>query len=395
MASTTANGAGIAALSRNEARDRKETLPWYLWCSTAAVTSAVVGVLWDISWHQSIGRDTFWTPAHLAIYMCGVLAGLAYGYVTLSTTFTKNPPLADCSVHILGLRAPLGAFIASWGGVAMLTSAPFDNWWHDAYGLDVKILSPPHFVLFTGIYSILIGTLVLIAGHMNRATGANQAAIRRLFLYVGGIALTGATTLILEITTRTRLHDSLPYIDVSLIVPALLAVMSRATGARWAATVVSGFYTLLLITLIQILPLFPAEPKLGPVYQHVTHFVPPGFPLLLIVPALVLDILWARTKAWNPWVLSAVSAVLFVGSFLAVEYPFATFLMSPASRNGFFGTGYFPYAASPMSYLVRSQFYLADTSKEFWTGIGMAVLFAAFSVRFGISRGVWMSRVKR
>jgi hypothetical protein len=395
MASTTANGAGIAALSRDEARDRQHTLPWYLWCSTAAVTSAIVGVLWDISWHQSIGRDTFWTPAHLAIYMCGVLAGLAYGYVILSTTFTKHAPLADCSVHILGLRAPLGAFIASWGGVAMLTSAPFDNWWHDAYGLDVKILSPPHIVLFIGIYSILIGTLVLIAGHMNRATGADRLAFRRMFLYVGGMALTGATTVILELTTRTRLHDSLPYIDVGAIVPPLLVVMSRATGTRWAATVVTGFYTLLLIGLIQILPLFPAEPKLGPVYQHVTHFIPPGFPLLLVVPALVLDLFWARTKHWNGWALSVLSAVLFVGSFLAVEYPFATFLMSPASRNAFFGTAYFPYAAPPMSYLVRSQFYLADTSREFWTGIGMAVLFSTLTVRFGISRGDWMSKVKR
>ncbi len=28
----------------------------------------------------------------------------------------------------------------------MITSAPFDDWWHNAYGLDVKILSPPHVV---------------------------------------------------------------------------------------------------------------------------------------------------------------------------------------------------------------------------------------------------------
>jgi hypothetical protein len=39
-----------------------------------AVTSAMVGTP-DISWHRSIGRDTFWTPAHIAIYM-RVLAGI-------------------------------------------------------------------------------------------------------------------------------------------------------------------------------------------------------------------------------------------------------------------------------------------------------------------------------
>ncbi len=51
-----------------------QSIPWYIWCSALAVTSAMVGVHWDISWHRSIGRDTFWTPAHIAIYLCGVLA---------------------------------------------------------------------------------------------------------------------------------------------------------------------------------------------------------------------------------------------------------------------------------------------------------------------------------
>jgi hypothetical protein len=53
----------------------------------------------------------------------------------------------------------LGAFIAGWGDIAMLASAPFDNWWHNAYGLDVKIVSPPHMVLFTGIFAVIVGDL--------------------------------------------------------------------------------------------------------------------------------------------------------------------------------------------------------------------------------------------
>ena len=36
---------------------------WHLWCSALAVTSAYVGGYWDISWHRSIGRDTFWSRA--------------------------------------------------------------------------------------------------------------------------------------------------------------------------------------------------------------------------------------------------------------------------------------------------------------------------------------------
>ncbi len=336
-------------------------VPWYIWCALASVTSAMVGAHWDISWHSSIGRDTFWTPAHMAIYLCGVLAGVAFGYIVLSTTFRKDAPLAAASVHILGLRAPLGAFIASWGGVAMLTSAPFDNWWHDAYGLDVMIVSPPHIILLTGIYAVMAGTAVLIAGHLNRAAGRDKVLTRWVFLYLGGIAMVAVMVLLLELTNRPFLHNSLPYILISILVPIVMAGTSRATGAKFAATIVAGFYMLFLIACIQILPLFPAEPKLGPVYQNITHFIPPQFPLLLVVPGLLLDLFWRRAKHWNTWAVAAVSGVLFVGSLVAVEYPFAGFLMSPASRNSFFGTLYLFYGESPQSFLARNTFYLTDS----------------------------------
>ena len=52
----------------------------------------MVGTHWDIAWHRSIGRDTFWTPAHMAIYLGGVLAGLSCGYLILSTTFGRGGP---------------------------------------------------------------------------------------------------------------------------------------------------------------------------------------------------------------------------------------------------------------------------------------------------------------
>jgi len=387
--------AGRVATGSDALTERRSGLPWYLWCASAAVTSAVIGAVWDISWHESIGRDTFWTPAHIAIYMCGVLAGIAYGFLILSTTFSAHARLQDSSVQILGLRGPLGAFIASWGGIAMLTSAPFDNWWHDAYGLDVKILSPPHIVLFIGVYAILAGTLVLIAGHMNRATGAERKAARNLFLYVGGVSTVAASLVILQLTSRTLLHNSSPYIAISLLIPIVMGISSRATGVRFAATLVTGFYMLFVVAMVLILPLFPAEPKLGPVYQQVTHFVPPHFPLLLVVPGLALDLFWSFSANWNKWKLALCSAVVFVGSLIAVEYPFATFLLSPASKNAFFGTQYLPFATSPASYTARNMFYLTDTPAQFWTGMLIAVLCATLATRFGLGRGEWMARLKR
>ena len=63
----------------------------------------------------------------MAIYACGILAGISSGYLIFTTTFGRNGALKDVSVRIWGLSGPLGAFISAWGGVAMLASAPFDD----------------------------------------------------------------------------------------------------------------------------------------------------------------------------------------------------------------------------------------------------------------------------
>ena len=52
-------------------------IPWYVWTSLASVSCILVGVYWDISWHMSIGRDTFWTPAHLAIQAGGIISAVS------------------------------------------------------------------------------------------------------------------------------------------------------------------------------------------------------------------------------------------------------------------------------------------------------------------------------
>ena len=180
----------------------------------------------------------------MAIYLCGILAGIAFGYLILHTTFASSSPLREASVSIWNFRAPLGAFIASWGGIAMLTSAPFDGWWHDAYGLDVKIISPPHLVLFIGTYGVILGTLVLIAGYINRSSGRVKERARVLFLYVCGILLVMIMVLLMEYTERSDLHTSMPYMAIALLATIPLSVAPRVTGYKFAATAVATLYTL-------------------------------------------------------------------------------------------------------------------------------------------------------
>src|SRR6478609_4564001 len=248
-------------------------IPWYLWCAALAVTSAYVGGYWDISWHRSIGRDTFWSAPHMAIYACGILAGISAGY--------------------------------------MIFGAPFDTWWHNAYGLDVRIISPPHMVLAAGFFGIEFGSVMLMLAFMNRAHESIRPALERLFLYVGGTVLCESLLIKLESISRADQHNARFYIVVLLGTPAILTALSIASERKWAATTIASVYTAFALFFLWVLPLFHAEPKLGPVYRQVTHFIPWEFPLLIIVPALVMDVIMQRTAPWRPLVRALLVGIAF------------------------------------------------------------------------------------
>jgi hypothetical protein len=375
---------------------RESAVPWYVWCAVAAVTSVMAGTHWDIAWHRSIGRDTFWTPAHMAIYLGGVLAGLSCGYLILSTTFRSAGPARDAAVKIWGFRGPLGAFICAWGGVALLASAPFDDWWHNAYGLDVKVLSPPHVVLIVGIIAIDLGALILILGNMNRAQDDARRRLNWIFLYVAAMILVCLFILVFEYNFRLYMHGGRFYRVIAMVVPIVLAGVSKASGRRWACTAAMAFYSVFILLMLWILPLAPAETRLGPVYRHVTTLIPGEFPLLLIVPAVFLDLLWAKTANWNKWLQAVLAGAVFLVIFIAVQWPFASFLMSPAARNRFFGAIYFDYNLHPASHYVRHLFQPTEASaSEFWTEMGLATVFAILTTRIGIAWGDWMHRIRR
>ncbi len=150
-----------------------------------------------------------------------------------------------------------------------------------------------------------------------------------------------------------------------------------------------------LIGFILILPLFPASPKLGPVYQPVTQFIPPKFPILLIVPAIVTDLLWRRFGERNKILLALASGPLFVLTLVAAEWPFASFLMSKAAQNRFFGTGYHDYGTPSWSYEVTRRFLAPQHGTALWTGLGEAMIYAAVSVWLGLLLGDWMRKVQR
>src|SRR6184192_4369759 len=279
-------------------------LSWYVAATLVAATSAKVGIIWDISWHRSIGRDTFWTPAHAAIYLGGVLAGLACGWLVLRTSFAGTTEQRAATVGFWGFRGPLGAWVCIWGAFAMITSAPLDNWWHNAYGLDVKVLSPPHVILALGLWAIQLGALFLVLSLQNR-TVATPRLYGVLAAYMIAILLQNVATIGIEqIGFANLAHNALYYLVAAGAVPLLLVAAGRGVRLRWSATVAASAYMAFSFVLIWVLQLFPATPKLAPVFNPVTHMVPPPFPLLLVVPAAAIDLLLRRAGRNRDWILS-------------------------------------------------------------------------------------------
>lgn len=115
---------------------------WVLVAACIAALSMPFGAYWDIAFHTQSGRESFLQPPHLLIYG-GILTTLLLMVfsilkkpkgITLRKYFSENPFIK----------------IAFYGLGLQIISAPFDEFWHNTFGLDVSVWSPPHTLLIFG-----------------------------------------------------------------------------------------------------------------------------------------------------------------------------------------------------------------------------------------------------
>ncbi len=368
----------------------------------AGGTSIAIGILWDISWHRTIGRDTFWTPAHMAIYLGGILGGLICGWLVIRTTFFSSVAEQAGAVRLWGFRGPLGAWVTIWGALAMLASAPFDNWWHDAYGVDVKILSPPHTILALGMWASVMGALLLVLREQNLAPADQPAPGRILYIYAAGVLVVMASVFLIEYSwpnqQRTR-----PFYEASAIVfPFYLMWLARGSKFRWAATWIALVYMGIVAVMAWVLPLFPGQPRLGPIYNPVTHFVALPFPLLLVVPAFAIDLIrgWiGHGRGWpRDWAMAMLAGLVFGGLFLLTQWFFSAFLISHAAENWFFATkNHWGYREGPGDWHYRfwSETYPRFNPPMTLKGLLITLAISMASSRAGLWLGNWIAKVKR
>ena len=128
--------------------------------ASISLTTAVLGMYWDIAYHVDHGRDqAIFTIPHLLI-----VAGLN-GIVAAAVLHGFMPgPSARGERRILGGRlslAPGGLVMLACGAIA-LTGFPLDAAWHAMFGEDVTLWGPTHLFMIGGAGFSTLGLWMLL-----------------------------------------------------------------------------------------------------------------------------------------------------------------------------------------------------------------------------------------
>jgi hypothetical protein len=218
-----------------------------------------------------------------------------------------------------------------------------------------------------------------------------------LFVFMTGILLLMAAIFLTEHSVPNAQHSGRFYADSASTYPLYLVAAARASKLRWPATITAAVYMLIVMLMIWILPLFAGEPRLAPIYNPVDHFVPPAFPLLLIVPAVAIDLVtqrFGRKPGWFRNTLVAIAlGVLFVSLFLPTQWFFSKFLISPSADNWFFAGGhFFPYTSSGTW---KNHFWQLNEDPLTLRRILIVTVWAVVMSRLALGFGSWMAKVRR
>src|SRR5262249_61404190 len=133
---------------------------------------------------------------------------------------------------------------------------------------------------------------------------------------------------LIESDNRQNMHPAGFYVAVAAYIPYALIGLAWGSTHKWGCTILAAIYTGIEVGWVWLLPLIPAQPRLGPVYQNITHFIPFQFPVLLIVPAFVADLLLQRLEHRSSCIQALWIGPAFILIFLAGPGWVDSFIMS-------------------------------------------------------------------
>ena len=284
------------------------------WLMLILALQAELGLAWDRNWHDLVGRNEFFTPPHIMLYSGIALSGFIALFVVLVDTYRyyqKKPGVDDNStVRILHFfHAPLGYVILGFGAFIDLLAAPFDNYWHILYGIDVTLWSPFHLMGTVGGIIVALGIAFVFA---SEAVIERQSASQpRQFLGLSG--LEWGMLLILSAYLNLTIPANTAFIPITLgpfqfityplplaftgafcLVAAAKFTKKRGSALKTALILwIETLYTMAFVPLairVMVIQLglhyrFPTLPGRLPVFNVTLALLP----LVYVTSALVVD----------------------------------------------------------------------------------------------------------
>ena len=354
---------------------------WLLLLGAAGIPASL---LWDFAWESTIGIDLAGSPPHVSLYASVTLAALAAGAELARAT---RSGVGGASVA--GLRAPLGAWLALWGAAAFAAAVLFDLWWQAGYGLAAGIWHPPQILKAVAFFAVALGAWTFWAARQERLAGALA------FAAAGGVVLALITVVTLPQHVANRQHSAF-FLQLGCgAYPIVLLALARAGRLRFPASAGALVALGMFLAALWILPLVPGAPKVGPIYNPRDHLLPPPFPPLLLVPALALDLglrFWPRLRA-TP-LAALVSGLAFFALFGAVQWVFASFLLSPAADSWLFAGGgrHWPFFLR-IEPSARAAFWPSPDDALTVLRAAQAALLAVLAAGVGLTLGAELRRV--
>ncbi|MGH7275990.1 MAG: hypothetical protein ACREIY_03045 [Candidatus Rokuibacteriota bacterium] len=256
------------------------------------------GLLWDVAWHRTIGRDSFLSPPHVLMYTGVAANGLVAAWAVLWGRRRHGAPAAWS--------------LCGAGFLLAVAGAALDEWWHVNVGKDVNLWSPPHLVGLAGTVLIAVGLVLALARHTRYGNEPRWRAPRVLLLFAFADLIHKAMVALDHYTLDPwgRTPDFYPFL-LALFLPAVLVTAVRALGpgaATAAAAIFSAQHVLILLLLLAFemrIPTFTPIPVLPAVTIDLVAVAfanrrASSLAALLAGVAFCLA-LYAQETAWMAW----------------------------------------------------------------------------------------------
>jgi hypothetical protein len=262
---------------------------------------AAAGGSWDITNHLLNKPETFFAPPHAVLY-----SGAASAVVGTVLLFSASKSNADKK-----MIWPVKLVIA--GVVMLIGAAPADFMWHSAFGLD-GLLSPPHFVLVSGMVASSIGALAGLAQSPRRLPSSLIiVAILPVWLSASGMidmfSLPFSETQYFNFNPHPALGVAVATLAFPFLISACLIGSSALAGKRFGVLSMTGASFILIGVMTSIIP-----------NSALVATIP--FYISGIIPIVAADALLAFSRSR---VLFYAAGIIVSLAFFMLYYPLITY----------------------------------------------------------------------